>query len=206
MSCKDKGCGCRTVITKQGVRGIQGPVGPQGIQGLTGATGEAGVAGAQGIQGIQGDQGIQGIQGDTGAAGADGAAGAAFAYQLYGSTVGTLTGVAAGASSVTTLSVASMTNGKFHTVNYFASLLVTGGIGDTLGLELDLTAHLANNINSNYYNVASFDIPAVYADPQITRSNTPSLQKKININAYKLPIVHSLQIVYVYGQISFYEQ
>jgi len=61
MSCDcNKSCGCRTVITKQGLTGPQGPLGPPGRQGPIGADGLVGP------QGIQGDPGPQGPQGDPG--------------------------------------------------------------------------------------------------------------------------------------------
>ena len=186
--CKDKGCGCRTVITKQGIQGIQGPVGPPGPRGLQGIQGETGANGADGANGTNGTNGTS------------------FTYDFYNSSVITLNGAAAAGSSVNTFNVISLTNGKFHTVNYFIQLNVNGSIGDYLGVEIDLSAHLSNNVNTNYYNVASFDIPTVYSPPEIRRSIAPSSNKKITINAYELPANHTDQIVYVFGQISFYEQ
>jgi len=63
MSGCNKGCGSRTVITKQGIQGVQGPLGPPGRQGDLGLQGDPGI---QGIQGIQGDPGIQGPAGAGG--------------------------------------------------------------------------------------------------------------------------------------------
>jgi len=57
MSCKDKcnkGCGCRSVITKQGLTGVQGPVGPPGRSGTNGSDGADGADGAPGAPGVSG--------------------------------------------------------------------------------------------------------------------------------------------------------
>lgn len=51
MSDCKKSCGCRTVITKQGLQGPQGPVGPAGATGPQGVAGAAGANGADGADG-----------------------------------------------------------------------------------------------------------------------------------------------------------
>lgn len=59
----DKSCGCRQVITKQGIPGVQGPLGPPGRKG------DVGGIGPLGPQGIQGDPGPAGPAGPAGAGG-----------------------------------------------------------------------------------------------------------------------------------------
>lgn len=58
MSDCNKGCGCRTVITKQGIQGVQGPLGPPGPTGPQGETGLDGPAGPQGDPGVAGPGGM----------------------------------------------------------------------------------------------------------------------------------------------------
>lgn len=48
-NCKNKGCGGRGVISKQGIQGVQGPLGPPGRVGDQGAAGSNGADGVSGM-------------------------------------------------------------------------------------------------------------------------------------------------------------
>jgi len=130
-------CGCREVITKRGEKGEQGVVGPPGAQG---------VPGADGIQGPQGIQGIQGIQGDPGPD-----------FTWSGSVVPAVYGGVAGAGAVLgSANVDYAISGKTMIVNYRVLATLTGNIGDTIDLTLDLDSILPTNIALNGYSMGAY--------------------------------------------------
>jgi len=176
--CKDKSCGCRTVITKQGIQGVQGIVGPPGPRGL---------------QGLIGETGTNGIPGD------------AFTYETIDEVSASLTGSAGAASSVTSVTAWAMKNGKYHTVNYDVKLLVNGSIGQGLVLDIDLTTYLTNTIKNHYFNSIYFEPFNAVILPQTRFMTAASGQKKLISSSYKLDDAHIDTVINVYGQISFYE-
>lgn len=146
-----------------------------------------------------------GADGVDGANGLDGAPGDAFSFDIVNGSIVTLTGTAAGASSVGSTIIRCAKNGKFNMLNIYIALSVTGGVGETLGVDIDISAYLANGMATNFYNVVSFDKPSPYNPPIFSRAIALNGIEKITINTYELPSIHTADTVYVLGQISFYE-
>jgi len=161
--CKDKGCGCRTVITKQGIQGIQGPVGPPGPRGPQGIAGENG---ADGEDGAEGPQGPIGLEGPAGVNGVDGVGEIVWALNT--------TCVVDPVASVVTLVEVSK---SFYHAKVDKTLFlhinvrheVTGTAGDLVYFEIDLTPILGVDTLASAYSLISY-YPSV--NPQAARMIT----------------------------------
>ena len=141
----------------------------------------------------------------NGTNGTNGTNGDAFVLEAPAGITAGLTGVAGGTSSVSSISSSGANvSGKYYTLNINGQLNVTGNTGETLGIDIDLSAYLPSNIANTCYSAIVFD-PVV--TPSLFNFTSPIFGlvsgQALKVNNFPIPDNYAGELVNFFFQISF---